>query len=71
MQYRAWLGDKSQYYNERGLKFFLNYSYSMIWFVDYLENINPTAGFSGPFKRLYQLLRKNLKNAFRNVGKKV
>ena len=47
MQYRAWLGDKSQYYNEIGLKFFLNYSYSMIWFVDYLENINPIAGFSG------------------------
>lgn len=71
MQYRAWLGDKSQYYNERGLKFFLNYLYSMIWFVDYLENINPIAGFSGFFKRLYQLLRKNLKNAFRNLGKKV
>ena len=71
MQYRAWLGDKSQYYNEIGLKFFLNYSYSMIWFVDYLENINPTAGFSGflkdcisCFKRIWKMLFEILVKKF-------
>ena len=70
MQYRAWLGDKSQYYNERGLKFFLNYSYSMIWFVDYLENINPTAGFSGFLKDCISCFERIWKMLFEILVKK-